>query len=446
MPERRFLRSVTWRMPPGTPHSPRRRGLRLLAACLVGLWAAIAVVIVAAYRPGGPLDLVVVAAAFVPIPVAAIAVIWPPLVVPWRAAAAIGWLGVVAALLAAPLILVVIRALAAGGHQTLLPSAEVAYAGVLALAALCLFASFGVVGARRARDVTARSGMLRAVGLAVLLTGTIAVAFGGAAVANELALRDESAPPSRAGPTDPTLKMPECDGGVTLGPGAAFLVTAEARIDLRSIGSARLVGARSGSDERWSGSYHGRYGSGIASYARVGDQAWLDRDSRGWLPVAPDPFRLSGASQLTVDGPVVATVWSARPRPVAEDLGIDLVFGAKARHCRTAVDGATALATFLPLRWMAGDDVLRVRRSLADWRGQIDWWVFTDGQLGQASVSINGYPGEAWPTSGLQGSLTALMTALDRTEPHPIAAPEAAVVSSPPGSGAALPAASATAP
>jgi hypothetical protein len=424
MSQRRAAAPVHDQARTGPPRSPRRLGLRLLAACLVGLWAAIAAVIVVAYRPGGPLDLIVVAAAFLPVPVATIAVIWPPLVAPWRPAAAIAWLGVAAALLAAPLILVVIRALAAGGHQTLLPSAEVAYAGVLALGALCLFASLGVVGARRARDVTSRSGILRAAGLAVLLTGATAVAFGGAAVANELALRGVAALPSRYGPIDPGAKAPECDGGVVLGSGASVSVTAEAQVDRRSIGSARLAGVRSGADERWIGSVDARYGDGLIGYARVGDRAWLDIDGAGWALSRPDPFRLRGVDELTVDGPVIASVWAARPRPVAEDLGIDLVYGAQARHCRTAVDGPTALAVFLPLRWLAGGDMLRVTHSLKEWRGSIDWWIFTDGQLGQASVSINGYPGEAWPTSsGVQGSLNALLTALDRTEAHEVEAP-----------------------
>ena len=114
---------------------------------------------------------------------------------------------------------------------------------------------------------------------------------------------------------------------------------------------------------------------------------------------------------------------ATEPAIVAEDLGVELVEGARARHCRTAVDGPTALDAFLPLRWLAGGQLLTVTHPLTEWRGTLDWWVFTDGQLGQATVIINGYPGEAWPTSGIQGSMEARLTALDRTTEHPVEPP-----------------------
>ncbi len=78
---------------------------------------------------------------------------------------------------------------------------------------------------------------------------------------------------------------------------------------------------------------------------------------------------------------------------MAEDLGVELVEGARARHCRTAVDGPTALDTFLPLRWLAGGQLLTVTHPLTEWRGTLDWWVFTDGQLGQSTVSHQRLPG-----------------------------------------------------
>ena len=85
----------------------------------------------------------------------------------------------------------------------------------------------------------------------------------------------------------------------------------------------------------------------------------------------------------------------------------------------------TALAASLPLRWLAGGGLLKPAHRLAEWRGYLDWWVFTDGQLGQATILINGYPGDAWPRSGLQGSLEARLTALDRTANWEIRAPVA---------------------
>jgi hypothetical protein len=397
-------------------------GLSALGTILVGIWAGLALVIVVSYRPGGPWDLAVAAAAFLPVPIAAVSAIWPPLVRSWRASIAIAWLGLAAILLAAPLLLLVVRAVAAGGHQTLLPSAEVAYAGTLALASLCLFAAVGIVVGRRGRDVTTGPGLLHAVGLAAVLTSVSAFMFGGAAVANELALRDSAVAVSRFGPTDPALEADDCDQPVRLGPGANLRIEASASVDQRPIGSAQLLGVRDGLDERWQGWLDSRYGDRTSSYVRLGDEAWIDLGG-DWIPTAPDPFDLKGRDQRTVDGPVVAALMGTLPRPVAEDLGTELVGGAKARHCRTAVDGPTALTVFLPLRWLAGGDMVSVTRTLDEWRGTLDWWVFTDGQLGQASVTISGYPGEAWPTGGIQGSMHATITALDRAMAHTVTPP-----------------------
>ena len=79
--------------------------------------------------------------------------------------------------------------------------------------------------------------------------------------------------------------------------------------------------------------------------------------------------------------------------------------------------------TWTLLRWLAGGQLLTATHPLTEWRGTLDWWVFADGQLGQSSVIINGYPGEAWATSGIQGSMSAKLTALDRTVDHTVTPP-----------------------
>jgi hypothetical protein len=61
-----------------------------------------------------------------------------------------------------------------------------------------------------------------------------------------------------------------------------------------------------------------------------------------------------------------------------------------------------------------------LRNPLVAWRGTFDWWVFGDGQLGEAVVTIGGYPGDAWPSSGLQGSITARLTATMRDVTHEV--------------------------
>jgi hypothetical protein len=91
-------------------------------------------------------------------------------------------------------------------------------------------------------------------------------------------------------------------------------------------------------------------------------------------------------------------------------------------HAAGAHAAGADLATHA-LELLAGGQLLRVTHPLTEWRGTLDWWVFTDGQLGQASVIINGYPGEAWPTSGIQGAMEAKLTALDRTLEHVVTPP-----------------------
>lgn len=210
---------------------------------------------------------------------------------------------------------------------------------------------------------------------------------------------------------------------VALGPAADLEVVAHGIIDGEDIGSATIRGVRSGLDESWSGSVESEYARARASYVRMGAQAWLGLGALSPSRVPVDPFQLAGTDGLTLDGPVVAVVTSRLPAIVAEDLGVELVGGARARHCRTAVGGPTALDTFLPLRWLAGGQLLTVTHPLDEWRGTLDWWVFADGQLGQASVNIHGYPGEAWPTTGISGSLIARLTALDRDRPHTVTRP-----------------------
>ena len=136
-----------------------------------------------------------------------------------------------------------------------------------------------------------------------------------------------------------------------------------------------------------------------------------------------------GLNALTVDGPVAVAARRPERPPVAEDVGLELIEGAKARHCRTAIDGPTALRTFVVVRWIAGGDPVAITSELVAWRGTLDWWVFADGQLGRAALVINGYPGDAWPASGLQGEVTVRMSAIDRAFSHVVQPPDVTAAS-----------------
>ena len=61
-----------------------------------------------------------------------------------------------------------------------------------------------------------------------------------------------------------------------------------------------------------------------------------------------------------------------------------MIEGARARQCRIAIDGPTFRAAFPQVAWLVGD------ADLAHWRGQLDYWVFLDGQIGRIAGSVNG--------------------------------------------------------
>ncbi len=412
----------------GGPRIPREAG-RVLAILLLVLWTGLAITILVYYRPGGPWDVLVASAAFAPVLIAAAAVVRPPLArvghpEAWRANLIVAWVGLIAVLLVGALLVLEVRVITEPGDQALLPSPEVAYALVLALGTLSLYAALGISQIPARPGSRAQGRMLHAAGLAVIMTVVAASLLAGAALANDLALRDQPAGPSRFGPTDPTLTPPTCDIPVWLGPSAAVEIEAQAIIDGASVGSASIQGVRQGLDETWAGSAEGDFVRARAEYVRQGPQAWLSLGATEPGRVRIDPFGLVGTDGLTLDGPVVAVLSTSEPGVVAEDLGVGLVSGARARHCRTAVNGPTALDTFLPLRWLAGGQLLTVTHPLDEWRGTLDWWVFADGQLGQANVDIHGYPGEAWPTSGIAGTLSARLTALDRDVPQTVRPPD----------------------
>jgi hypothetical protein len=208
-------------------------------------------------------------------------------------------------------------------------------------------------------------------------------------------------------------------------------IRATSTLDDEERGSAVLAGRRAGIDETWSGSWGGPDGRGLAAYLRIGPRAWLNDETgdqaapgRTWREVRPDPFGLAEPEALTMDGPPHARVDVPRGSIVAEDLGLEVVEGARARHCRTFVDGATALSTFLPLRWLLSDSHEQEDADAKRWRGELDWWVFGDGQLGRARVEVSGSRADTdWDSTGVRAALTAELTATDRDRPVDLAAP-----------------------
>jgi len=413
--------------------------MRPLALVLTTLWAATALAVAAAYRPGGPLDLVVAVICFAPVAVAAVGVRWPAEARSHRHRVALVWLWIGALLFGIPVLYGVASLLVGSGPQSLVPSVEAAYAAGLALLTMALWSVLGFVHGRLRTRAFEREASLISGGLAIVVTAVIGVLFALIVLINEASLVPAGTSSSRFGPVSADIVPPDCDVPPSLGANAAVSIVARSSLDDEPRGAAQLAGARGGLDEAWSGEWSGPDGGGALSYLRLGTQAWLrgtgveaDADGSAWRQARPDPFGLTGAVGLTMDGPPFAIVDVPRGRIVAEDLGLEIVEDATARHCRTFIDGPTALDTFLPLRWLLDDSEQDVHEQVGRWRGEMDWWVFGDGELGRARVEVSGSRADTtWQDTGVRATLQAELEAVDRDRRPEISAPDVPTVVAP---------------
>ncbi|HEX6867941.1 MAG TPA: hypothetical protein VF119_04000, partial [Candidatus Limnocylindrales bacterium] len=136
--------------------------------------------------------------------------------------------------------------------------------------------------------------------------------------------------------------------------------------------------------------------------ARAGERAWSRTPTRSWEPTSTD-----AVADGRLDRQAAIAALSRDYRSTAEDRGIEVIEGAPARRCRIAIDGPTFRAAFPAVRWLVG------AADLEHWRGQLDYWIFTDGELGQIAGSING-EGSAVTHEALQGTIDVHMTATER--------------------------------
>ncbi len=389
----------------------RRFELRLLAGTLTVAWAVAAGLVLLGYRPGGPADLLVGLAAIPAVAVAATALTWPPVARGDRAFAIMFWLGIGATLVLVPSILALVDQLTGGGPQTLLPSVEAAYPWLLAMTATALFAGLGI-----ARRILGESSLRRPrLGLGSVIGGALlliaAVPFATAAIANDRAVRDRPAASSPYGPTDPGLEPPTCDGALAAGTTARVRVALRSTVDQRAAGWADVEGVRDGSDVRWTAFAASGVDLGPHGLVRRGDEGWVLEPGQDWViadAAALDPGLL--------DLQVVATALTAGNRVAAEDRGTGLIEGAPARRCRIAIDGPTFRSAFPQISWLI--DPAAVER----WRGEVEYWVFADGQLGRLDGYLNG-EGAAMVPTGVLGTIQVTLDATHRGGPVSIPRP-----------------------
>ncbi len=390
----------------------RQIELRILGLALAGLWATAFVLVYLTYRPGGPVDVLVRLAAGGPAAVAMLAVIRPPVARGDRAFAFIAWLALAAMLLLVPSIGTVASQLQGRGPQTLMPSLEAAYPWFLALVATSLYAGLGLsrhhLGGRAAR----RRRLAEGLALALALVTATGGAFATAAVVNELSLGGRSSTSSRFGPTDREVDPPRCDGALAAGTTAILDLHMDIAVDGQTTGLVALAGVRSGSDVHWSGFAATSVVLGQRGFWRVGGNAWALEQGH--------PRAVSGTSEIAghdLDATLVAVALTPAGRAAPEDAGLAYIDGARAQHCRVAVDGTTLRQALPEINLLVGTaDITR-------WRGEIDYWVFADGQLGQANGFIGGPALDLGPDA-LQAVARFRLTAIERGAPVTINAPE----------------------
>jgi hypothetical protein len=145
--------------------------------------------------------------------------------------------------------------------------------------------------------------------------------------------------------------------------------------------------------------------------------ARLDRD--GWRLDPRTGWRRTTAGEvdgMDLDAQLIRVALEAGSRDAAEDHGLEFHEGARARHCRVAIDGAAFRSAFPGVEHLVGD------AGLERWRGELDYWVFADGEVGRVAGSVNGDAASIGET-GLQGTLRATMIAIERDRDHAITRP-----------------------
>lgn len=117
-----------------------------------------------------------------------------------------------------------------------------------------------------------------------------------------------------------------------------------------------------------------------------------------------------------MDRQLLIEALGASQRRVVENAGLAYVEGARARHCRIAFDGDTLRRAVPEVSLLLGD------ADLSRWRGMLDFWVFADGQLGQADGVATG-PALGLAEDALSAEVRFRLIAVDRGAPITVQPP-----------------------
>ena len=145
----------------------------------------------------------------------------------------------------------------------------------------------------------------------------------------------------RFGPTSGDGSPPLCDGTLVAGSSARLTMHLDATIDLRPFGTVELNGRRVGDDFRWLA-----YVPRAASSASTDRPGWGPR--RGCRRPGPTGSRSTRRRSARIRSTSRRSQVALTPgyRATAEDHGIEVIEGARARRCRIAVDGITFAEAF----------------------------------------------------------------------------------------------------
>jgi hypothetical protein len=355
----------------------RTRPARIVAGLLCLAWGALGILLLLGARVGSSEPLLAIGALLVAV-LCLLAARRAP--APPAGGAANSLLGILALLLSLALMPVAADATGSSAGPASLLAPDGAYALAAAVLLTALYAGSLLVPARRVLVVAGAATVL-----AALLVGTALAARGG------------------------RVDVP--GGCLVPAPGdhAQVLILARAGMDDRSHSNATVEGERSGTDERWLGIQQGApIADRSVEFVAVGDEAWLRGTGDGWAATDPPLDAAGGTATLDVR---LLRMLEQQPAAAFEDLGIALVRGQPARHCRVATDGMSAVGALLSLGWLLGGGPLQSSgEQLGNWRGELDWWVGGGGRLVRAEVFVGGHPGDAWQAAGLRGYLQAQLS------------------------------------
>jgi hypothetical protein len=95
---------------------------------------------------------------------------------------------------------------------------------------------------------------------------------------------------------------------------------------------------------------------------------------------------------------------------------VSFIEGARARHCRVPLEGRSLRRALPQVSLLVSD------ADLSRWRGDIDYWVFADGALGQVDGRLTG-PAGTLDADALNALIRFRLTAVDRGLPITVVPP-----------------------